>query len=665
MAARAAYESEAGPPRSAGAVPDETSSCLSLCSSSFLTSTPLTPPARFTFARALAPRSLLAAGPQPGDLRGSATFFLDAARRSLLADGPGPRDPRGSTTAVPGAAQGSLRRDDLELRDSCGSTTFFLDAAQGSLLGDNPEPRDPCSSTTAVPGMARCSLLADYLGPREPFGSTAADPGAAQGSSLRDPHGSTTFFLDVAQRSVLRDDPEPRDPRSSTTAVLDTTQCSLPGDDPEPRGPRSSTTAVLDAAQGSVLGDNSELRDPRGSTTAVLGDPVQPGPADGTHSTAGPEHLPAPPASPRGKEPAGSNDIAKGAAPARLRVAACSIPTALQALAPASCSSRRAPAGRGCALAGYLSRVSLSSLRLSLQQPVGTRDVPLGSQTEAQPPAQVPAGTAAKQSSARLLGVGKCSTGLRPPSRLPGLGGSRAGPGGLQAPTGMELPGSSKGARAFGTGLPPRPGSKRQLMKPGPGNPALAAGAPPPLGATSSPQDKAPGINTTYSASHVQAAAKAARSRLPPRRAVAGPVPATAVAPRSRLRPPAKASASPRSLPPCKRVRLGEGDAAQGPTCRGPVAVLRSSPHAAPRGMGAAAPMQSPGNLLHRELEQAQNELELARSELQRVQRELEGARTELAEKDAQCQAYRRVIADLQAQLGAAGSVAEGCRLEA
>lgn len=71
---------------------------------------------------------------------------------------------------------------------------------------------------------------------------------------------------------------------------------------------------------------------------------------------------------------------------------------------------------------------------------------------------QVPASTAAKQSSAKLLSIGKCSTGLRPPSRLPGLGGSRAGPGGLQAPVGMELPGSSKGAGAPGTGLPPRPG---------------------------------------------------------------------------------------------------------------------------------------------------------------------------------------------------------------
>ncbi|KYO32692.1 hypothetical protein Y1Q_0009309 [Alligator mississippiensis] len=335
--------------------------------------------------------------------------------------------------------------------------------------------------------------------------------------------------------------------------------------------------------------------------------------------------------------------------------------------------------------------MSLSNLRLSLQRPVGTRDMLLGSQTKVQPPAQVPASTAAKQSSAKLLSIGKCSTGLRPPSRLPGLGGSRAGPGGLQAPVGMELPGSSKGAGAPGTGLPPRPGSRRQLVKPGPSNPPLPAGAPQPLGATSSPQDKAPGINTTYSASHVQAAAKAAQSRLPPRRAVAGAVPATAVAPRSRLQPPAKASASPRSLPPCKRVRLGEGceaqqepaladgspgpvtaeassstgDAAQGPTCRDPMALLRSSPNVAPRGVGAAAPMQSPGNLLNRELEQAQNELELARSKLQRVQRELEGARTELAEKDTQCQAYRRVIADLQAQLEAAGSMAEGCRREA
>lgn len=113
------------------------------------------------------------------------------------------------------------------------------------------------------------------------------------------------------------------------------------------------------------------------------------------------------------------------------------------------------------------------------------------------------------------------------------------------------------------------------------------------------------------------------------------------------------------------------------------MALLRSSPNVAPRGVGAAAPMQvmalppgpslqwlaglwlrsclglsqqgcgpcaalhellaspqparvsvppcqSPGNLLNRELEQAQNELELARSKLQRVQRELEGARTEL-----------------------------------
>ncbi|XP_019376555.1 PREDICTED: uncharacterized protein LOC109300328 [Gavialis gangeticus] len=649
-----------------------------------------------------------ATGPQPGDPRGSATFFLDAARCSLLADGPGPRDPRGSTAAVPGAAQGSLRRDDLELRDPHGSTTFFLDVAQGSLLGDDPEPRDPCSSTAAVPGAARCSLLMDYLGPREPRGSAAAGPGAAQGSSLRDPHGSTTFFLEVARRNMLGDDPEPRDPRGSTTALLDAAQGSVLGDDLEPGDPRSSTTAVLDAAQGSVLGDDLEPRDPRSSTTAVLdaaqgsvlGDDLEPGdprssttavldaaqgsvlgddlePRDPRSSTTA--VLDAAQGSPRdprssttavlgnpvGKEPAGSSDTTKGRAPARPRVAACSIPTALQGLAPASCSSRRALVGRGCALAGQLSRVSLSSLRLSLQRPVVTRDVPLGSQTEAQPPAQVPAGTAAKQSSARLLGFGKCSTGLRPPSRLPGPGGSRAGPGGLQAPVGMELPGSSKGAGAPGTGLPPRPGSKRQLVKPGTGNPPLPAGAPQPLGATSSPQDRAPGINTTYSASHVQAAAKAAQSRLPPRRAVAGPALATAVAPRSRLRPPAKASASPRSLPPCKRVRLGEGDAAQGPTCRGPMALLRRSPDAAPRGVGAAAPMQSPGNLLHRELEQVQNELELARSELQRVQRELEGARTELVEKDAQCQAYRRVIADLQAQLGAAGSVAEGCRLEA